>query len=240
MSRRAWILWFSLGLLLWLAALVPLNWGLRLVQAPRLGLSAEQAVGAIWGGELRRAHFRETPLGTVKMGIEPLSLLSGAPRLKLDFRVRGASLNGAFALGRKRGVIGLDLTGPLDALPIRTPRGLNASVRLQNATLLFDRQGCAKASGSMLLDAQVTTLAGAWLAPPLAGQWRCQDGAAVAPLAGESEGVAVEMLVRVQGDGRYGFETKVNTQDGQVLAGLLAAGFAPGPDGYVRLDEGVL
>jgi len=240
MSRLQWLGVFALALMGWLLALAPLGLGLRLAGAAQTGLAAEQAVGTIWSGELRRAHFGATPLGTVKLGLQPLSVLSGSPQLSLDLRTRGASLEGAVALGALRGVSNFSVDGPLDALPLRTPAALRASVRLSDATLLFQGPACKRASGRLLLEAQVTTGAGAWAAPPLAGQWRCEAGAAVAALAGEADGTTVSMLVRVQGDGRYGFETKVNAVDPKVLAGLLAAGFAPGPDGYVRLDEGTL
>ncbi|MEH6677432.1 type II secretion system protein N [Phenylobacterium sp.] len=86
---------FGLATLLVLLAVAPLS----LVvgdRAAKAGLSATEVSGTVWRGRLADAAYRGLRLGEVRLGVSPLSLLAGRPRLGF----KGEAAAGAARLGR--------------------------------------------------------------------------------------------------------------------------------------------
>ena len=70
----------------------------------------------------------------------------------------------------------------------------------------------------------------------LSGTIRCQNGAAMLPLTGQS---GMEQLnLSITASGRWRAEIVVRPTDPMTIQRLTAAGFAPGPGGYVRRIDG--
>lgn len=222
------------GLAAALLALFPLGLALRLAGAPQLGLAARAAEGSIWGGELRAASFRGVEIGDVRVALQAAPLLWGNPALELHSR-GAVPLDGVVSL---HGVRGLDAEIPLRASAAQPIEG---RIRLENATAVLTGKRCRRAAGKVSLDVRVRGPAGAWTsAPPLEGALQCKEGALIAPLRGGQEGLAVEVLATLSGDGAWRLDTKVNTDSAGLVAALIASGFAPGPEGAVRSDGGRL
>ena len=71
---------FGLATLLVLLAVAPLSLVLG-DRAAAAGLSAAEVSGTVWRGRLSDAAYRGLRLGDVGLGVRPLSLLAGCPRL---------------------------------------------------------------------------------------------------------------------------------------------------------------
>lgn len=231
---------FAVALLAWLTALAPLGLALRLAGLPQAGLGAEFVEGSVWGGRMEAARWRGVTLGDMNVALEPLSLLTGSPRVRLEVRAPGASLRGSLLAGGRTGVSGLEAEGPLAAFPIAFPAALKGSLRAADTAIVFAKGACRQARGRLAMDVRVLSGPVNWAAPPLEGGWSCEEGVAVARLQGEADTGRVDVAVRLQASGALAVETRVSSVDPQTGAALFAAGFAPGPDGYVRLDEGSL
>ena len=97
------LLWLTGAFVLGAIILLPLRVVLALGDA---GLAARQVSGSLWSGQLADAAWRGVPLGDLAVGLAPLSLLSGAPRLGFE----GPALTGT---AMADGVTGL--SGTVDA-----------------------------------------------------------------------------------------------------------------------------
>lgn len=224
------------GLLMGLAAQAPLSLLARLPGVsfgPAFG--AEAVAGSIWGGRLIDAHLGDWRLGDTRVGLQPLSLLLGAPRVSV--RSEGpVSLSGAAALGGRRGVVNLDLVAPLPSR-MAGEAGLSGDLVLEDVTVLLDRAACRTARGTVRIERIRLERAPQWTAPPLAGVFACAGEAAEARLQGSGEGVEMQVVARVAANGAVVLQTTVRTPAPEVEAALLASGFAPSPDGLVRSDQ---
>lgn len=237
MTRARLLLFALAGFAAGLLALFPLSLALRLANAPQFGLSARAAQGSVWGGELRAARWRGVEIGDVRVALQAAPLFWGNPALELHSR-GAVPLDGVVSL---HGVRGLDAELPLRGLRASADGAIEGRARLENATAVFSGKRCRRAAGTVNLALRVRGRAGGWTsAPPLTGALQCRDGALVAPLRGGQEGLTVDVLARLSGDGAWRLDTKVNTANAGVVAALIASGFAPGPEGAVRSDEGRL
>ena len=240
-GRVALALWFSTGALGAGIARVPLGFAATTFVSEQSGFYAATASGSIWGGVLHDANLRGFALGDVRIGLQPLSLLLATPNVSVEFD-RELKLSGALLLSKNFGVKRLSGELPLQLFMLERSTKLSGRVKLENVSVRFANDRCVLAEGAMSLTAQVSSQGAYWAPPPLSGVWGCaSDGsAAAAALRGSAQGVDTEVLFRIQANGAYQLQTRVLTPDPATSAGLLGAGFAPGPEGFVRSDEGTL
>ena len=217
MMRR---LWLGGACLLGAIALLPLR---VLVAAGDQGLAARQVSGSVWAGQLNDASWRGIPLGDLGVGLAPLSLLTGAPRLTFAGPALAGMASGA-------GVTGL--SGSIDArgqtlLPI-------GRINFQNLDISFQNGSCRTASGGVTVTP--TGLLAAAMGGELRGLARCDAGKLLLPLTSATAG----MQVRIGGDGGWQALISVTAGDAATRSALLVSGFAPTPQGLSRRLEGHL
>ena len=187
------------------------------------GLAARQVSGSLWSGQLADAAWRGVPLGDLAVGLAPLSLLTGAPRL--DFA--GPTLTGT---AMAEGVTGL--SGTVDGSG-QTPLPIGR-VELQSLSIRFAGRICDAASGSVTVTA--TGPAATALGGTLQGLARCEAGALLLPLASAT----ALLQLRIDGNGGWQAVISATSVDETARTGMLAAGFVPTPQGLSRTLEGHL
>ena len=218
MIRR--LLGLVLAFLVGAVALLPLRAVLGLGDT---GLTARDVSGSLWSGHLADAVWRGVPIGDLDIRLAPLPLLGGQPTL----RFAGASLSGtATAIGVT------DLTGSIDASG-HTPLPLGR-IGLQNVSIAFEKRRCTAARGTVTV--AVTGSLATALGGSLQGLVRCDAGALLLPLASAT----AQLQMRITGDGGWRAAISVGSVDEAARTGLLAAGFAPTPQGLSRTLEGHL
>lgn len=227
---------FAAGLIV----LAPLRAALAVAAVERIGFSAERVTGSAWNGVAERAQLGRLALGSVRMRLDPASLLTGAPRVRFsaDGQAQGA---GALVVGpAQRGVSGLTAVAPVAALSPDLP--LQGTIAFADVEALMGPTGCVAASGAVSTDVlQRSGAALMWQGPVLAGEARCaEDGAIEAAMTGAEGAVSAAITLKVFPDGRYTLHTRIAGLAAGLSTALQGAGFAPGQDGYARLDTGFL
>lgn len=242
MTRHALFALFSGAVLVFLILLAPLRMALGWADADAAGLSAASVRGSLWSGELTGAAFRGLPLGEVEAGLDPLALLTGAARLKLQ------SAEGSAAPATGEGAVRLgdevfDLVVEQGSVPSEyVARGLplQGQLVLTGLSVRFEDGRCVRAAGRLALE-RLRLASGPDLPGlVLAGAPQCRDGALYVPLAGAGEGVQVEAELTVGGDGAWRLETQARGANPAFEAAAGLAGFARGLDGFTRTDQGRL
>lgn len=233
MSRRALVALFIGVLLPMLVATLPL----RLAIAggagdvlDRLGLTATQAPGTVWSGQLRAAAWRGRPQGDIAVSLRPLSLLAGIQRLRLSAPAFSVDL----LQGRRAGFE--HASGQLE-LPVRAPLPGTLVLSLDDAALVFGNGTCQRASGRVAAN---FTAEGLPRPLRLAGPLAC-DGERGRILLSTQAGpgaAPIEASVTIDAHGRYEVHSLVRSTDGSSSLVLQAAGFRPTPEGLVRTDRG--
>lgn len=218
MIRR--LLWLVAAILVGAVVLLPLRNVLALGDT---GLSARDVSGSLWSGELADAAWRGVPLGDLQVGLSPMSLLTGAPSLGFA----GPALTGA---ATPAGVTGL--SGSIDASG-QTPLPIGR-IGMRDVTIVFAGNSCTSAGGTLSVAA--TGAIATALGGTLQGTARCDAGALLLPLASAT----AQMQLRITGNGAWRAEISVTSVDTSARSGLLAAGFAPTPQGLSRVLEGHL
>lgn len=220
MSNGRLALVFGVLTLLFLAALLPL----RLVLSGN-GITARQATGTLWDGELRAAALRGVALGDVSLGLSPLPLLVGQRRI--DFATSG--LSGRVTTGGGRiaaeGVSGVALPGQLGGLPV-------ARINFADFAAVFQDDRCITASGSLTLDpgGPLAALGG------FSGSPRCDGDRLLLPLQGQGGRLDLHLAA----DGGYSASLALEAVEPAARTGLLASGFQPTPTGLVLMLAGTL
>lgn len=239
MSGRRLAGWFAGAFALALLLSVPLQLGLPRLPLPP-GLSAAEAGGNLWHGELRDLRWRGTDFGDVRTGLSPLSLLTGRQRLWL--RTPQARL--ALDRGRLRGIHGGN-----GVLPLPSLSGLALRASLEDVRVLFDDAGCHEAGGRVRIEATLPqgalpqgTSIGSTLPPMLlTGSPACEGRAASLALVPEAAGpLHLEATLTIEADGRYLLQSLARSDDPAVRMALLATGFQEAPGGLSRVDSGRL
>jgi general secretion pathway protein N len=217
---------FVLALLLFLP--------LRLVLGSIPGLTAREASGSVWGGQLKEARAGPVALGDLSARVAPTPLLVGRLRLELERgRTAADRLRAALSMSRTRlaleGASGLiPVDGVFAPLPV-------ASLDLTDLTVEFRDGQCDRAAG--LVRANIAgDVAGLPLPVALNGAARCDRGAVLLPLASGSGGEG--LALRLFGDGRYEAQLTVRATEPGLIARLTGAGFAIGPGGYMTAFRG--
>ena len=110
-----------------------------------------------------------------------------------------------------------------------------ATLDLDDVTVHFEGEQCEAAEGQVRagLSGEVAGLA---LPAGLSGAVRCQGGAAMLPLTGQSG--MEQVNISVEASGRWRAEVVVRPTDPATIQRLTAAGFTPGAGGYVRRIDG--
>src|SRR3546814_2004869 len=102
-ARMALMVVFLLGLLLFF----PLRLAAGLAGTERMGISARDVRGSIWGGRIDQLMLGRLPMGSVRVALTPEALLLGRARFDIWRRVGQADdVAGAMNVGVGR--IGLD------------------------------------------------------------------------------------------------------------------------------------
>ena len=214
------LFWLAGAFVLGAAVLLPLRAILALDDG---GFAARQVSGSLWSGQLADVAWRGVPLGDLAVGLAPLSFLTGAPRLGFD----GPALTGTATAD---GVS--DLSGTVDASG-HTPLPIGR-VDLKNVSIRFVGRTCTAASGSVAATA-IGPAAGA-LGGTLQGLARCDAGSLLLPL----DSATAQLQLRIDGNGGWQALVTVASVTETARAGLLAAGFAPTPQGLSRTFAGHL
>lgn len=227
MSGRQLSAWFAAAFLAGLLLALPLQ-----LVLPRLapsGLAATAVDGSLWRGHLHTARWNGVELGNLRLGLAPLSLLTGSPTIHLG----GTQADAALATGRRRGLAGAD-----GVLPLPPIAGLRLRASLEDARLLFDGEGCHGAGGRVRIEARLPGDA----APPLvlSGTPACHGRSGRLELLPEQAGGAVQLsaTLSVDADGSYVLQTQARSDDPGIRAILLASGFQDVPGGLSRVDDG--
>ena len=198
------------------------------------GLAAREAEGSLWFGHLREAQFGPVQLGDVEARLNLLPLFLGRARLSLHRDAdSGGPLDGAVLVSRHRFGIE-DLTGQIRTGSLFGPLPI-ATLDLTDVSVHFEDDQCESAEGQVRagLSGEVAGLA---LPAGLSGAVRCQDGAAMLPLTGQS---GMEQLnISIAASGRWRADLVVRPTDPVTIQRLTAAGFVPGAAGYVRRIDG--
>lgn len=230
MGRRVF---FGGAFLFALLALLPLRLALDWLDLDARGVAAREAKGSIWRGALSEAQIGRVPLGDLRTSLRGLPLFAGRARLDLERRDEANRFEGAVSVSRH--AFGVDdLTAKLDLGGAVAPLPL-ASVDLNDVSARFADGLCSSAEGGVKATI-VGDVAGLALPGGLSGNARCDGGALLLPLVSQT---GTETLhLRVYEDGRYAIQFAVVPGDDAMRDRLIAAGFRPGPGGYVLAARG--
>ncbi|WP_448538426.1 type II secretion system protein N [Sphingobium yanoikuyae] len=235
LSRRMRIILialFVLGLILF----IPMRVALGLAQLDRLGLAAREIRGSVWSGRIDQLMLGEMPMGSVRAGLSPVSLLVGRARFDIA-RHRGQpdDIQGALTVGLDR--IGIDdVTG---SVPLgRTFAPLPVSgLMMEDVSGYYRGDVCGHAEGRVRAR-MATQIAGLNLSQGLSGTVACDGDALLLPLVSQSGMEKINL--RIWRSGRYTAEMRVETADPALAGTLGQAGFATVGNAYVLKVEGTL
>lgn len=218
-ARWKLILGATLALLVLILALMPMRAGLSLLGP---GVTARKAEGSVWSGVIRDAAVGGLPVGDVGAWLHPLPLLWGEARMgTMRPGTNGRTLlGGTIVSGSGRAAVEeLDATIPLGAK--LAPLPLSALVA-EKLSVRFAGSRCLHAEGRVRAEV-AANLPGLDLANGLVGTARCDGGALLLPLAGQS---GLEKLdLRLTGDGSWKADLSVSQPTPELAAGLALAGF---------------
>jgi general secretion pathway protein N len=225
---------FLAALALALLVLLPLRVAAGWFDLGGKGLAAREAEGSLWFGRLREAQFGPVVLGDVDARLNVLPLFLGRARLSLHRdEAAGGRFDGAVTVTRHS--FGLeDLTGQFRTGSLFGPLPI-ATIDLTDVSVHFEGDQCESAEGQVRagLSGEVAGLA---LPSALSGTLRCQNGAAMLALTGQS---GMEQInISIEASGRWRADLLVRPTDPATIQRLTAAGFTPAGGGYVRRIDG--
>jgi general secretion pathway protein N len=227
-------LFFLCAFLVALVALTPLRLALGWLALDDKGVSARKANGSVWLGGLTEARIGDAPIGDLSTRLSPIQLLVGRARIDVSNRADGR--------GRMEGGIGVtrnsfgvdDLTAAIPVAAVFAPLPID-TLDLSDVSVRFQDGQCARAEGQVkaMLSGDI---AGINLAQGLTGNARCEGGALLLPLRGQSgmERIALKLFE----DGRYALDLTVQPTDPALGQRLGASGFRQTAQGYVFGLEG--
>lgn len=222
MMRLRW--YFAAAVILSLALSLPLR---LILSGTGEVIAARSVEGTIWNGRLMGASLGGQPLGDLDARLALWPLFIGRARVGLD----GPALHGAITAGF--GSRGADIR--ILALPTARVYGpvTLSGFDISDAHIAFQDNGCAKASGRVLL-----LLRTGFGDHRLSGSLRCGGAALSTDLISQS---AMQRLSLRFPDARHFQATLVvRASDAQQAAGLASAGFRETPIGHVMKFSGVL
>jgi general secretion pathway protein N len=231
-SRIALILVLLLGLLLFF----PMRVALGLAGLERLGIAAREVRGTVWSGRVDQLMLGNMPLGSVRAGLSPISLLMGRARFDVA-RSKGLTddIKGALTVGFGR--IGVDdVTGavPLGRSFAPLPVG---SLMLEDVSAYFSGDRCGHAEGRVRAR-MAGQFPGLNLSQGLSGVVACDGDALLLPLVSQS---GLEKInLRIWRSGRYVAEMRIETADPALTGVLGQAGFSGSGNAQLLKVEGTL
>ncbi|MEQ9316640.1 MAG: type II secretion system protein N [Henriciella sp.] len=219
------LLWFG-------ASRIPLGMALSRLPLNSMGVEWTQSEGTIWDGRMSGVYLNGQPVGDVDLALRPMSLLSFAPQLEVQWGGAG---------GRGAGVVTVKGQSEVEATDLRIEQQINALESLSNEVRsiggIFRLSGgkvaiaegsCTSAAGTV----QTDTLARAAQQfgrsfSDLTGSISCEDGAFNIVLSGDSpagDSVEIEALATLYG--RSDINVVVNTVDDEIETLLARSGFS--------------
>lgn len=227
-------LYFGCAFLFSMVALVPLRSGIEWLGLDAKGLAAREAQGSIWMGYLSEAQLGPLALGDLGTSLRTLPLFLGRARIDLDRDEEADPFSGSLTASRHR--LGLDdLEARLATGAVFAPLPI-ASVQMDDVTAHFANGACTAAEGRVSAT-MAGDVAGMALPGGLSGSARCDGGALLLPLTGQT---GMETLdIRLFGNGRYRIDLGIRPGDPSLAARLTAAGFTSAANGgYATRVEG--
>ncbi|MEA9785938.1 type II secretion system protein N [Xanthomonas campestris pv. raphani] len=219
-------------------ATLPLRW---MLPAQSLPIAVLEAQGSIWNGSLRGVTWKAQPIGDVQVALQPWPLVRGEQRVRL-----ATSTAALIALQGARH--GIDQGN--GRVLLRQPGGitlLDLAVDLRQVQAVFDATRCVQAAGEVTVQIVPTSAGEAVGLLPLRlrGSPRCNDAAvelALQPDGGMPDGMQLSAELRLQRDGRWQLQSRVDPgQDAALGMGLQLLGFAATPERLLeRTDLGQL
>lgn len=199
MPKRLWGVLLGVFVLAATAAL-PLRLAVAAARLDERGLSAREARGTIWAGQLVEAQFAGIPLGTIDVHVSPWRLFLGRLHLTLEDQQNPHALAGILTTSRHRfAVEDLNARVPIETIIAGVP--LDGTVNIVDAGAVFDEGICTRASGNIVVDAQPASGAGALSFPSLDGTLRCESGDAATTLSGDGGAVPVQLRIAMNAAG---------------------------------------
>jgi general secretion pathway protein N len=227
-------LFFLCAFLFAIVALLPLRLALGWLGMDKRGLAAREVKGSIWLGGLSEVQAGGVSLGDLSARLATLPLFIGRARMEVRRDDAPQPFRGAVTVSRHRFGVD-DLSGRVDAASLFAGLPL-AGLDLTDISVQFADGLCASADGMVKAELGAS-IAGVSLPGGLSGTARCEDGALLLPLRGQSGAEA--LAIRVHGDGRYRAEVTLPAGDAAMQAQAAAAGLAAGPSGgYVFAVDG--
>lgn len=214
--------------LLAVLALIPMRLAIGWFALDARGLAAREVEGSVWFGAMREAQYGGVGLGDVHAGLRGLPLLIGRARIALsrDAGTPADRLEGAATVTR-HGFGFDDLTGRLQIAGAFAQLPLT-QLDLGDVTAHFQNGQCVRAAGTVR--AAVGDVAGLALPGGLTGTARCDDGALLLPLVGQSGSESLDL--RLFGDGRYQATVLIRSTDAALRDRMTMAGFTTTAAGY--------
>ncbi len=220
-----------LGALALAIFLPPLQLAVGWMDFAAQGVAAREAEGSIWNGKLRSTSWHGQALGDLRVGLQPVSLLTGTRVV----RITGDSFTLMALSGRTIGVDVVDGGIILAALP-GLP-ALQTELRFSGVALVFKAGRCVRAEGRV--QAHIRWQVGTEDAPILlSGVPECAERAAVLPLRTVAGSPGIEAELRIEADGQYRLLALVRDADPVTSVVLRRAGFMDAPGGLSRSMDG--
>ncbi|NNC72631.1 MAG: type II secretion system protein N, partial [Sphingomonadaceae bacterium] len=146
------------------------------------------------------------------------------------------------ALGEFRGALSVagadfgidDMTARLPVAEMFAPISMTA-LDLEDLTAHFENGLCVEAEGTVRAEL-IPNAAGLALPASATGAARCDEGALLLPMIGQSG--MDQLNVRIDGSGAYSAELLVRPADDGMRDRLIAAGFQPTAGGYAIVANG--
>lgn len=223
----------AIGALLWFAASqIPLGLVLNRLPLNNMGVEWTQSEGTIWDGRMSGVYLNGQPVGDVDLALRPMSLLSFAPTLEVQWGGAG---------GRGAGVVTVRGENRIDASDLRIEQQINALESLSNevrsiggifrlgdGTVSIANGSCTSASGNVQTDslARAAQQFGRSFSD-LTGTITCEDGAFAISMSGDSpQGDSVEIDAIATLYGRSDIDVTVSTQSDEIETLLARSGFS--------------
>lgn len=230
-------LFFLCMFILSMIVLIPLRLGLDWLAMDDRGIAAREARGSVWNGALTEAQFGDSEMGDVDAGLGFFPLLIGRARLSVSRDAAEGDTLGEFhgAVSVSGADFGIDdMTARLPVAATFAPVPI-AALNLEDLTAHFENGLCVEAEGTVQAEI-ATNLSGISLPAAATGAARCDEGALLLPLIGQSG--MDQLNVRIDGNGAYTAELIVRPADDAMRDRLSAAGFQPAAGGYAMVANG--
>jgi hypothetical protein len=230
MRQLALLLIFLVILVGALIAYTPLGFVVSQSGIGAAGVGWAKIDGTLTKGRISGLYMGTQPIGDVSLKLRPMSLLTLKPSYDVQWGGAGGRGTGILTLSRTA-LTGAEIRmqqeiGALEGLspPVRAMGG---NLRIEDGTFRLTQTGCESASGTLSTNT-LSTLASQYGRQfgQISGPVSCDAGAFVIAMAGDSEsGDRVEIDARAAFSGQNEFETRIVTQDTQIIIALTQVGF---------------